>query len=309
MRQTVVALWAAVTGRPDLPVHRGVEVHRLEQSRWPQVVSTWSRLTPSGFPVELTAGPPGTPAHWSAEVAGPEVPEAERLGRVTDLLAAAGTPVAPTLGAALRVAQSRGPLQYGAWLGGREAAGTPARLKLYAELPPGTGAGTLPLPASLREPLARLPAAVPRMLGVEPAADRVELYLRLPALDPDELAAVLAGIGHAPAAAALDRGLPDGLRRLYGRRVGLSLADRGDAGAEIALFVTARTLFPAGPELLEALAPQVAGLDARFRPAAVTLAPHGPRGELVAAVGVAPVRARSAGHLRRAPVTAGTEQG
>ena len=62
------------------------------------------------------------------------------------------------------------------------------------------------------------------MIGVEPARDRIEIYLRLPAVDPDDLRPLLTAACHAHGLDALERSLPDGKRRLAGRRLGVSLA-------------------------------------------------------------------------------------
>jgi hypothetical protein len=298
VRAAVAALTRALTGEPTLPPHLDAALRRLEGSSWPEVVTTWSRLTPSGFPVELTAGPPGTPVHWAAEVAGPELPDPQRLGLAAELLACAGQPVDAELLATLRIAQHRagghaGPggtgLRYGAWLGGREGPGAPPRLKLYSELPAGTVVAALGLPAEIGAALRGLPdAVVPRMLGVDPSAGKIELYLRLPDRDPAGLAPFLHSVGHGRAVGALERGLVDGLRRLAGRRLGLSIAAGGGPGLELALFVTARTLFAVEPDMLLNIAPQLRGLDGRWRPGPVTLGLDPSGRHLPVAVGLAP---------------------
>lgn len=259
---------------------------------------TWSRLTPSRFPVELTAGPPGTGLHWTAEVAGPELPDAERLECAAELLGEAGQPIGDHLLAGIKSlqhgaihgwnTQHRPVLRYGAWLGGRDSAESATRLKLYAELPVGADIASLRLPAEIEAARHLLDGAVPRMLGIEPAAERVELYLRLADRGPAQLAPFLHAVGHQDALGALDRGLVDGLRRLYGRRLGLSLAAGPDPGLELALFVTARTLYAVKPAMLLDIAPQLTGLDPRWQPGPVTLGldPTGRR--LPVAVGLAP---------------------
>ncbi|MFI5959350.1 hypothetical protein [Cryptosporangium sp. NPDC051539] len=299
MKAQVQALWSDCTGSPRLPAHLEAVLRDLERSAWPEVVTRWSRLTPSGFPVEVTVGPPGTAARWVSEVARPEVPDPERVDRAAGHLQDAHQPLNPVLLDALRAAQRGRDLQYGAWLGGREHPDGTATLKLYAELPAGVAYG---LPEPLKAAHALLPAgSEPRMLGLEPATGRTELYVRLPALDPPEVTAMLHALGRPDAAHTLEANLVDGLHRLAGRKLGLSLAagpplpigpplptgsDR--APLDLALFVTARTLFPFDPAMLDVLAPQVSTLRRRWRPGPVTLAPITSSHRLPAAVGMAP---------------------
>ncbi|KUN58334.1 hypothetical protein AQJ46_43245 [Streptomyces canus] len=82
------------------------------------------------------------------------------------------------------------------------------------------------------------------MLGIEPARGRYELNLRLPH-----------AAGHPAAPAVLEDSLPDRLRRLSGRRLGLSMAWTVDSPIILTLFASARTLFPLTPDALAGLAP------------------------------------------------------
>ena len=66
--------------------------------------------------------------------------------------------------------------------------------------------------------------------------------------------------GHAHGLDVLERRLPDGKQRLAGRRLGISLATRAAESIEVALFVSARSLFPAAPEMLRGLVPAIASL-------------------------------------------------
>ncbi|MGA4844261.1 hypothetical protein [Streptomyces sp. G45] len=317
------------TSRPArLPVHRlppalDEAVARLEASAWPQVAAVWSRLTPSGFPVEVTVRPDRT-WQWAAEVAGPELPESARLDRALRLLDSAGSPLPPATRQALVAHQAGRALRFGAWIAGRGD-----RLKAYAELtaertapaaaapwgdgpsPRPSGASPaavtghpggplpglppgLPLPGRVASGLARLPyGTVPRMLGVEPARQRTELYLRLPATGLDDLLPFLHVTGHAEALRGLETGLPDGVRRLAGRRLGLSVAWTAEGPLELALFVTARTLFPGHPRGLLKLAPYLTGLTARPCLVTLLLDPAGRTVSTRASVCPWPVGARS----------------
>jgi hypothetical protein len=228
-----------------------------------------------------------TAYRWTAEVAGPECADTRRLGLVAAQMAAAGQPVAPALLACLEDLQSRGTLRYGAWLGGRyggnvhvdDASATPggaaaSRFKLYAEVPrdPAFDPSTL-VPASLRTLLAHVPrAARASMIGIEPARERVEVYFRLPALDTEDLRPVFRAAGCDRALQALEQCLPDGTRRLAGRRLGLSVAVDGYSRTEAAIVVSARTLFPACPDMLAALVPALYHVPMQVaRPTLVTM--------------------------------------
>ncbi|MBO4273921.1 hypothetical protein, partial [Microbispora triticiradicis] len=201
---------------------------------------------------ELTVG--GDAFRWTAEVAPPEVADSARLDLAVAILAAHGQAPDPALAGALRHAQAGAGLRFGAWIGGRESparAGS-SRLKLYAEIPPEFPPPGLPVPSSF--PWGLLPyGARARMLGAEPVRGRTEVYVRLPEVDPLDLLPFLHATGHGAALGAVERGLADGLGRLRGRRLGLSVARGSDGATELALFASARTLFPAEPAMLSAL--------------------------------------------------------
>jgi hypothetical protein len=90
---------------------------------------------------------------------------------------------------------------------------------------------------------------------------------------------------------ALEHRLPDGTRRLAGRRLGISLASGATASIEVALFVSARSLFPATPELLRGLVPALAGLPetlARLTLVTLSLDPQGAGVSCAVGVTIAP---------------------
>jgi hypothetical protein len=269
---------------PDL----AVAAAQLAQTTWPEIVESWSRLTPTGFPIELTITEGDCILRWAAEIAGPEIAEARRLELVASRLAAAGQPVSSPLLRALQAAQSGRDLRYGAWIGGRAIHNAQTRFKLYGEIPPDVSFDEIPLPPALREPITHTPAgALARMIGIEPARNRIEIYLRLPMLDPDDLCPLLLAAGHEYGLDLLYRSLPDGKRRLVGRRLGISLAVAAAEPVEVALFVSARSLFPAAPEILRGLVPAIAKVPETFgRLTLVTLGLN-PKGNRVSfAVGV-----------------------
>jgi hypothetical protein len=207
------------------PTHRSV---------WPEVAWRASPLTNTGFPVEFAWSSRDPSIRWTAEAAGPETPEAERLAATLAMLRALGGAaevpgwMEPRPGAALR---------FGAWLGGRHGAARNA-WKLYVDL-----AGTV-LPASLLPP--EVGAAVPRrtqwrMAGLGAGAGDIEIYGRLRQPEAWEVAGLLdrAGIDAAAvlALAAEVTGRPG---RDLPRTTGISLALAGSRTAAGGLF------FPAG---------------------------------------------------------------
>src|SRR4051812_41850507 len=134
MREIIRRLVAAIVGDPvsirdgcgrlprlvGLPPALDAAVARLEASTWPEVVTRWSRLTPIGFPVEFTVGEDDAVLRWTAEVAGPELAEADRLPLAVRLLAEAGQALPRELTNILHAAQCGRTLRFGAWIGGRE---------------------------------------------------------------------------------------------------------------------------------------------------------------------------------------------
>lgn len=111
----------------------------ITQSVWPEISHRLSLLTNTGIPVEFSWSTRHTALRWTAEVAGPEVPKADRLAIASGLAAVdAGW---------LDEMQAGRHLRYGAWLGGRHEDDTD-ELKVYGELP--TGVSSL---APVRHPV------------------------------------------------------------------------------------------------------------------------------------------------------------
>jgi hypothetical protein len=243
-----------------IPVELSEVVRRLRESAWPEMVDRWSRLTPTGFPIEFTIRDADPVLRWSAEIAGPEVSDAERLNLVSTYLARTGQAVPIALLDALRSVQRGRDLRFGAWLGGRTTTANKSWLKLYCELPVDTPIDLVPLPLPLSTLVRQMPrGTVPRMMGVEPARNRLELYFRLPTIDPTDLLRLLTTIGDLPALRSLETRLPDGARRLAGRRIGVSLSLDATEQIQTTLFVSARSLFPGSPAMLANLVPSIAG--------------------------------------------------
>ena len=270
MRDALEALVGAVG--EAVPHELASVADGIAASPWPEVVGTWSRLTPTGFPVELSVTEDRSTLRWTAEIAGPEVVERERLARVAAHLAVRGQPVPAAVLAALQRLQTAGQLRYGAWIGGRSDRDGACRFKLYAEAPPGAGLEDLPLPERLRRPLQAVPpGAIVRVIGHEPCRERTEVYVRLPGVDVEALGPLLAAAGQPAALGILDRVLPDGRDRLRGRRLGLSLAATPTSATDVTLVVSARTLFPGSPDLVDGLVPALAGVPQTFRRTLVSL--------------------------------------
>jgi hypothetical protein len=282
---------ASALGR-TIPPDLAAVVAQLGQSAWPEMVERWSRLTPTGFPIEFTVTDADPLLRWTAEIAGPEIVDAHRFSLVARRLAMAGQPVPPLLLTALQAVQQGRDLRYGAWLGGRAIDDTRSRFKLYGEIPAGVSCHHLPLPPALREATAHAPhGTLPRMIGIEPGRSRIEIYLRLPALEFDDLRPLLSAAGHVHGLDALACRLPDGMRRLAGRRLGISLASGATTAIEVALFVSARSLFPAAPEMLRGLVPALANLPetlARLTLVTLSLAPQGAGVSFAVGVTLAP---------------------
>ena len=142
-------------------------------SRWPEVALSFSSLTNTGLPVELAWASRDAAVRWTAEVAPPETPDADRL-RVAAKLARRLAPApgqAPGTGSApcWERAQQRGTLRFGAWLGMRHTATGDAG-KVYLELPDG-----LPEDQAARHELLRMPGLTWRMAGLLPDGS-TELY-------------------------------------------------------------------------------------------------------------------------------------
>jgi hypothetical protein len=157
-RQAGAALEAALDG-----------THR---SCWPEIAWRASRLTNTGFPVEMSWSSRDAAVRWTAETAGPETPESERLGSALAVLRALGVDMdVPDW----LVPQPGQELRFGSWISGRHDR-LRDRYKLYVEM-----AG-VELPGELlRSPiLETVPRrTVWRMAGVDTGTGMMELYGKL----------------------------------------------------------------------------------------------------------------------------------
>jgi hypothetical protein len=196
-------------------------------SPWEDVAWCASRLTPSGYPVELGFPGAGGEMRAVAEVAGPEIGPHQRAARALELAGPTGGTAA--IERVLR-AQEDASLRYGAWVGVRAAPGRPASRKLYLEAPP----GSVDVPAATRL----------RMVGVDGVSGTVERYVMVPRMTRRTLAELLAPVGlddRAPSLAAIAETClsPSAGPALSGGPAGFSLAGPGRSGAVAALHLPA----------------------------------------------------------------------
>ena len=210
----------------------------LSDSVWPEIAWSFSRLTNTGMPVEFAWSSRDPALRYTAEVDAPEVADERRIAIAARRLRDLGCPVSAALNPWMS-AQTRGPLKFGAWIGGRHGDRHDV-YKLYIELP-----GVLPeIPAlSHPHPLCRHAGMNWRMAGIDAAGDGMELYAHISDLDESLLdaieATVFAGSGHLRKEIARLSG-HDGLPNPSG----LSLAlDREGSILGVCWFVFAKVLF------------------------------------------------------------------
>jgi hypothetical protein len=159
-------------------------------SVWPEVAWRSSVLMATGYPVELAWASRDVALRWTCEVAGPEVPEADRLKLAQQAAGVAESQPDLRRWSQLQTGQR---LRWGAWLGLRQLDGS-RRAKVYVELPSGEVG-----PGSWSEACSQLASRVVgltwRMAGVNDDSS-VELYARVPDLTWSELAAAASLVGH-----------------------------------------------------------------------------------------------------------------
>jgi hypothetical protein len=248
------ALEAVATVTPVLAARAGAALEILLEgvtgSRWQEVAWAFSRLTGDGFPIEFTCSTRDATVRYTTEVAGPEVDPRERLPLAERQLARLGArELSAALGARLRAIQGAGALLYGAWIGGRHGPDGD-QYKLYVEVPRGWSDEIEDLVRPLMGEAPLLPAEIVqlRMIGYEPATERMELYFRVDRMDAWQLGLLLQRAGLAEQHAALLGLIEDAYGRsvepvLPGSKLGLSFA-YAPAGrpAALSVFALARTL-------------------------------------------------------------------
>lgn len=171
----------------------------------PRQEAAWkfSRLTGDGYPVELSFTSSGEAIRYAAEVSGAESHPNSRLERalavVKELVLKENIPIPQdflSLADRMRQIQSVGELDYGAWVSGRHAPEGDA-FKLYAEVPKGdfTTADDWARHVFGHRPLLTERNPTLRMIGLEPAAGRVEFYFRACNLQSWEVHRLMGRIG------------------------------------------------------------------------------------------------------------------
>ncbi|MCC6456074.1 MAG: hypothetical protein IT328_14060 [Caldilineaceae bacterium] len=187
-----------------------------------------SQLTGGGFPVEFAFTTADRSVRYTADIGGTPIAPTTRLALAQEMIRHFGEPdLSPQVASALQALQHSGSLRYGAWVGGKHAAGGD-RFKLYCEVPgddmprdkmPGDGAPDArhlrsALLAAGHLPLPRLPdrAVQLRMVGYEPATQRMEAYFRVTPMATYHLPNLLQPLGMVTEA----RRLIGFIERLYG---------------------------------------------------------------------------------------------
>jgi|GEM_PF-792065 len=172
----------------------------VRTSPWPEVAWAFSQLTPDGFPVEFTfSSEPGNTVRYALEVAGPEMPEHQRVREAFRLYQTlAGHPASRDVEQSMLEMQTDEELFYGAWFGG--AHGTDSdRYKIYAEVPKSASLDKLSkdrlgrfVPCDLTQgPLLPHCRSFPVMLGFQPDTGVRELYFRSAGLAVEDLGRLL----------------------------------------------------------------------------------------------------------------------
>jgi hypothetical protein len=223
----------------------GLAASRLGEAAW-----TCSRLTPTGYPVELGVTSRRAELRWVSEVIAPEDDPAKAVHRAEAIAVAHGA-IALDRGLrdAIRNGQDGRALRFGAWLGARHGerdGDVRDTWKLYAEVPRETGWQGLPFDLGpARDILGGI--ATPRFVGLGlDGTGRTELYARvLPGAE--DAVAVAFGRSHLAAFVhpLLSRLAAFGARRPAPHNLGLSLV----IGPEhevmaLSVFTFARQLFP-----------------------------------------------------------------
>lgn len=166
-------------------------------SSWQDVAWGFSGLTYDGFPVEFAFSAADDTVRYVAEVAGPEVDSAERLDLAEKKLLSLGAAHLPKdVSELLHRILLSGPLQFGAWIGGRHGP-RGDRYKLYVEVPRSESEEHEYLIRSVLGNVSLLSGRKPRfqMIGYEPATSRLELYFSITGLRLWEIERLLSFAG------------------------------------------------------------------------------------------------------------------
>jgi hypothetical protein len=164
-----------------------------KDSTWPEVAWSFSSLTGDGFPLEFTFSLAEGTVRYTAEAAGAEVAETDRLERASELIKRlSGLSTPDEIMTLLKAVQASEPLSYGAWISGRHGIDND-RYKLYVEVPRTARLAAQHLLGNIlgEEPLLESRAMQFRMIGYEPGRQRIECYFQVASLESWELARLL----------------------------------------------------------------------------------------------------------------------
>ena len=164
----------------------------VRNSCWPEAKWEFSRLTPDGFPVEMTfSSLPAPVVRYASEVAGPEMAEHDRLKaafRCYQVLTSRRA--SADVEKAMLAMQAGQELLYGAWFGGAHIA-SEDRYKIYAEVPSGASVDKF-LPGQFKDgvPLQHCESR-PVMIGYQPDTNMREVYFRVAKMAPEDVGKLL----------------------------------------------------------------------------------------------------------------------
>ena len=148
-----------------------------------------SPLTGDGFPLEFSFCTADDRLRFTVEPGAPTADPATRLDVAIELLNRAGPGVTTDLVDLFKTMQHGRQLKYGAWIGGRVSSDCSA-LKLYVEVPEDYPAGEWSSRLGLDDRV-----ATARMLACTPGREGIEIYFRIPSLEPRHVPAVLGAAG------------------------------------------------------------------------------------------------------------------
>lgn len=234
-------------------------LQHLRNSTWKEVVWEFSYLTGGGFPVEFTFSSSNDTVSYASEVAPPEVNTSLRLLYAKDLLSSLGaTPLPQEVYQQLLALQDSSRLVYGAWIAGRHDA-QQDRYKLYAEVPQTNQSYAYEMLGKFVQTSWHTnPAIIPKMIGYDLSAKRVEFYFRMENLSTWDLPAIMNAVGFAKHAGVFLHFIRkistrSGDVHFLGANTGFSLAFTSE-GTPLAfsLFAFARSVFRGGDAWIRA---------------------------------------------------------
>lgn len=218
----------------------------------------YSRLTPTGFPVEFSFGNPAEEIRYATEVGGHAVPNDQRLKLAWQRLSTLGAQFDPELLEWCAGLQTGNTLKYGAWAGARHQAGQD-RFKLYAEVPlnsHGAAMQRLPVHRDFAEQLTNRGARL-IMLGLT-GGNELEFYFGINGMRYSELPMIFGWFGAQDSAESVIESIETVCGRFLNRSAknrqnGFSVKRLANGEWRVALFSQADDLFSDGAQTRRAL--------------------------------------------------------